>query len=129
MYEALRKGATVEELHNLTYIGTWFINEMKELVDFEEELLTYNWQDLSDEKLAKAKEFGFADRYLAGLFDVEEKKVREKRIAIGKHERYEAVPVSGVENAAYYYSTYIAQDSVDVSPNKKMMILGGGPIE
>ena len=127
IYEALRKKATVEDLHKLTHIGTWFLNEMKELVDFEEELLTHNWKNLPDEKLAKAKEFGFADRYLAGLFDVEEKKVREKRIAIGKHERYEAVPVSGVENAAYYYSTYIGEDSVDVSPNKKMMILGGGP--
>jgi carbamoyl-phosphate synthase large subunit len=77
--------------------------------------------------LAKAKEWGFSDRYLAGLFNVKESDVRKKRIAIGKHERYEAVPVSGVDNAAYYYSTYIAEDSVPVSPNKKIMILGGGP--
>ncbi|NQT95412.1 MAG: carbamoyl-phosphate synthase large subunit, partial [Candidatus Omnitrophica bacterium] len=127
MYEALRKGATVEELYKLTYIGRWFINEMKELVEFEEELLTHNWKNLPDEKLTKAKEWGFADRYLAGLFGVKEKEIREKRIKLGKHERYEAVPVSGVENAAYYYSTYIAEDSVPVSPNKKIMILGGGP--
>ncbi len=127
MYEALRKGATVEELHNLTYIGTWFINEIKELVDFEEEILKKGWDKLSDQELAKAKELGFADRYLAGLFNIKEKQVREKRISIGKHERYEAVPVSGVDNAAYYYSTYIGEDSVPVSPNKKIMILGGGP--
>ncbi|MFH1868734.1 MAG: carbamoyl-phosphate synthase large subunit [Candidatus Omnitrophota bacterium] len=127
MYEALRKGAGIEELNNLTYIGRYFINEMKELVDYEEEMIKYEWKNLPDEKLAKAKEWGFADRYLAGLFNVDEKQVRQRRIAIGKNERYEAVPVSGVEDAAYYYSTYVAEDSVPVSPNKKVMILGGGP--
>ncbi|MFC1809194.1 carbamoyl-phosphate synthase large subunit [Candidatus Omnitrophota bacterium] len=127
MYEALRKGMGVEELYNMTFIGRRFIQEQKELVEYEEELLTYTWEKLPDEKLAKAKEWGFADRYLAGLFNVDEKTVREKRIAIGKVECYEAVPVSGVENAAYYFSTYCAPDSVPVSPNKKIMILGGGP--
>jgi len=100
---------------------------MKELVEFEEELVKHRWSDLPDEKLAKAKEWGFSDRYLAGLFNVEEKKVRQRRIAIGKYGRFDAVPVSGVENAAYYYSTYIGQDKVGVSPHKKVMILGGGP--
>ena len=127
MYEALRKGATVEELYNLTFIGRYFIKEIKELVEYEEELLTHTWKNLPNEKLAKAKEWGFSDRYLAALYNIKEGDVRTKRIAIGKHGRYEAVPVSGVENAAYYYSTYIAEDSVPVSPNKKIMILGGGP--
>ncbi len=127
MYEALRKGVTVEELYQLTRIGRWFINEMKELVEFEEELSQYAWKKLPDEKLAGAKEWGFSDKYLADLFKVKETEVRKKRISIGKHGRFEAVPVSGVENAAYYYSTYIAEDSVPVSPNKKVMILGGGP--
>jgi len=127
VYEALRKGMGVEELYQLTYIGRTFIQEMKELVEYEEELLDYSWDTLPSEKLAKAKEWGFADRYLAGLFDVKEKVVRDKRIEIGKHECYEAVNVSGVDDAAYYYSTYNAEDSVPVSPNKKVMILGGGP--
>ncbi|UCD55002.1 MAG: carbamoyl-phosphate synthase large subunit, partial [Candidatus Omnitrophota bacterium] len=90
MYEALRKGATVEELCKLTYIGRWFINEMKELVEFEEELLTYPWKKLPDEKLAKAKKYGFSDRYLAGLFNVKENVVRKRRIDIGKHGRFDA---------------------------------------
>jgi len=127
MYEALRKGMSVEELYNMTYIGRWFIKEMKELVEFEEELLKYKWNKLPDEKLAKAKELGFSDRYLAGLFNLKEKEVRERRIAIGKYGRFDAVPVSGVEDAAYYYSTYIGEDKVPVSTNKKVMILGGGP--
>jgi carbamoyl-phosphate synthase large subunit len=128
MYEALRKGMSVEELYRLTYIGRWFIGQMKELVEFEEELIRHKWQDLPDAKLAQAKEWGFSDRYLAGIFGVTEKQVRERRIAIGKHARFEAVPVSGVEDAAYYYSTYIGnEDKVPVSPNKKVIILGGGP--
>ena len=127
MYEALRQGMSVEELHKMTHIGRWFINEMKELVEFEEELVKHKWHDLPDEKLAKAKEWGFSDKYLAGLFNIEEKEVRRRRIAIGKQGRFDAVPVSGVENAAYYYSTYIGEDKVGVSPRKKVMILGGGP--
>ena len=127
MYEALRKGMGVEELYQMTYIGRWFISEMKELVEFEEELVKYAWKDLPDKKLARAKEWGFADRYLAGLFNVKEKTVREKRLAIGKKAAFEPVPVSGVENAAYYYSTHNAEDKVPVSQNRKVMILGGGP--
>jgi carbamoyl-phosphate synthase large subunit len=128
MYEALRKGMGVEELHGLTHIGRWFIKEMKELVEFEEELLKLSWKTLSDEKLRKAKEWGFADKYLAVLFKVSEKDVRERRIKLGKTCRYEPVPVSGVENAAYYYSTYQdIKDQVPVSQKKKILILGGGP--
>jgi carbamoyl-phosphate synthase large subunit len=128
MYEALRKGLSVEDLYHLTYIGRWFINEMKELVEFEEELLKHKWKDLPNAKLAKAKEWGFSDLYLAGLFGVKEREVRQKRIAIGKRVKYAAVPVSGVENAAYYYSTYVGEkDEVPVSTRKKVMILGGGP--
>jgi len=127
MYEALRKGIDVEELYNMTYIGRWFIKEMKDLVEYEEELLKYKWGELPDKKLAKAKEWGFSDKYLAGLFGISEQEVRQKRIAIGKYGRFDAVPVSGVENAAYYYSTYIGEDKVPVSPNKKVLILGGGP--
>jgi carbamoyl-phosphate synthase large subunit len=128
MYEALRKGMPVEELHNLTHIGRWFINEMKELVEFEEKLLQYSWNKLPDKEFIKAKEWGFADKYLANLFKVKESEVRAKRLSLGRAARYEAVPVSGVENASYYYSTYTpGKDQVDVTRNKKVMILGGGP--
>ncbi|MBN3041235.1 MAG: carbamoyl-phosphate synthase large subunit [Candidatus Omnitrophica bacterium] len=127
MYEALRKGISTQDLHKITHIGEWFIKEMKDLVEFEEKIIQFSWNDLSDEYLVKAKEWGFSDRYLAELFSVEEKEVRERRIALGKVAAYEPVPVSGVENAAYYYSTYNARDKVEVSLNKKIMILGGGP--
>lgn len=128
MYEALRKGMSVDELYSITYIGEWFISEMKELVEFEEDISTYVWKELPDELLVKAKELSFSDRYLARIFGVSEREVREKRIALGKKARFQAVPVSGVENAAYYYSTYCDEkDEVPVSSNRKVMILGGGP--
>jgi len=128
MYEALRKGVSVEELHKLTYIGRWFISEMKALVELEEQLIQHPWDALPDAMLTEAKEMSFSDRYLAGLFQVPEKTVRERRLALGKRARFRAVPVSGVENAAYYYSTYAdVEDTVPVTDKRKVMILGGGP--
>ena len=127
MYEALRKGAGVDELYQLTYIKPWFIQQMKELVEREEEILKHKGTMLPDELLIKAKKDGFADRYLAKLLDISETAVRERRTALGLKQSYCAVPVSGVENAAYYYSTYNAPDEVPTSSRKKIMILGGGP--
>ena len=128
MYEALRKGVGVEELHRLTYIGEWFIRQMKELAEFEEELIKHKWKNLPDDKLIQAKEWGFSDRYLAALFGVKENEFRQKRIALGKIAGFESIKVSGVKDAAYYYSTYNGKDSVNASSNKnKVLILGGGP--
>ncbi|WP_028307970.1 carbamoyl-phosphate synthase large subunit [Desulfitibacter alkalitolerans] len=127
MYEALRKGAAIEELHKLTHIKAWFIEQMQELVLLEEELLQYRGKSLPDDLLIRAKKDGFADRYLAMLLNLPEKEIREHRIALGITEGWEPVPVSGVQDAAYYYSTYNAQDKTISSSNPKVMILGGGP--
>ncbi len=127
MYEALRKGADVEGLYKKTHIKPWFINQMKELVDLEEEILKHTWESLPGEMFIRAKKDGFADKYLSTLLNVPEKQVREKRISLGLEEAWEVVPVSGVKNAAYYYSTYNAPDQVTVSDRKKIMVLGGGP--
>ncbi|MBP1919458.1 carbamoyl-phosphate synthase large subunit [Youngiibacter multivorans] len=127
LYEALRKGADVDSLYSLTYIKPYFLEQMKELVQFEEELLKHRGADLPDELLIKAKKDGFADRYLSKLLGISEYEIREKRTKIGAVEGWEAVPVSGVENASYYFSTYNAPDTTPVSTQKKVMILGGGP--
>ncbi len=127
LYEALRKGADVELLSRRTYIKPWFIGQMKELVALEEEIRKYCGKKLPDDLLRKAKQDGFADRYLAMLLDVGEDAVRRQRLAIGMGQRWEPVPVSGVENAAYYFSTYNAPDRVDISDRRKIMVLGGGP--
>ena len=127
MYEALRKGAGVDELSEKTHIKAWFIEQMKELVETEEKILGYKGNMLPDNLLAQAKKEGFADKYLAQLLGVPEKKIREKRISLGITEAWEPVPVSGVENAAYYFSTYNAPDQVQTTNRKKIMVLGGGP--
>lgn len=127
MYEALRKGATVDEIYELTRVKHYFISQMKELVDEEEELLKFKGSLPSDELLTKAKKDGFSDKYLSQLLDVSEDDVRSRRTSLGVDEAWEGVHVSGTENNAYYYSTYNGEDRNPVSNNRKIMILGGGP--
>jgi len=127
MYEALRKGARVDDLHEKTYIKRWFIEQMKELVALEEEVLACKGKGVPDKLLTAAKKDGFSDRYLSQLLGVEERHIREQRTSLNVVEAWEPVPVSGVEDAAYYYSTYNAPDKVEVSDRKKILILGGGP--
>ncbi len=128
MYEALRKGATVEEIHELTKVKHWFIEQMKELVEEEEALLACKGALPSDEMLIAAKKDGFSDKYLSQLLEIPEAEIREHRISLGVEEAWEGVHVSGTENSAYYYSTYNATDKNPVNTDKpKIMILGGGP--
>ena len=127
MYEALRKGATVDEIYELTRVKHYFISQMKELVDEEEELLKFKGSLPSDELLTKAKKDGFSDKYLSQLLGVSEDDVRSRRTSLGVNEAWEGVHVSGTENSAYYYSTYNGEDKNPVSNNRKIMILGGGP--
>jgi carbamoyl-phosphate synthase large subunit len=128
MYEALRKGATVAELHEKTYIKAYFIEQMKELVELEEKIRACKGAAVPAELLVQAKKDGFSDRYLAQLLGVTENEIRQQRTKLGARQSWEAVPVSGVDNAAYYYSTYSGIDQVPASSNKKkIMVLGGGP--
>ncbi len=127
MYEALRKGASIDEIHNLTHVKRWFIEQMRELVEEEEALAANKGAMPSDEALTAAKKNGFSDKYLSQILGISEDEIRNKRIEIGVEEAWEGVHVSGTENSAYYYSTYNAEDKNSVSDNKKIMILGGGP--
>jgi len=127
MYEALRKGATIDQIHEITSVTKWFVSQMKELVELEEKVLTYKGKELPSDLLLQAKKDGFSDKYLAKILSIPEKAVRERRKAIGIAQGWHAVPVSGVEDASYYYSSYNAPDTVPVSKKRKVMILGGGP--
>ena len=129
MYEALRKGATIDEIYDLTKVKHWFIEQMKELVEEEEALVSsYKGSVPADDKLIKAKKDGFSDKYLSQILDIPEANIRDRRNAIGLNEAWEGVHVSGTENSAYYYSSYnIEKDESPSTDNKKIMILGGGP--
>ena len=129
MYEALRKGATDEQIFELTGVKAYFVQQMHELVEEEEIILKHRGAMLPDELLVRAKRDGFSDKYLAQLLGVKEDAIRARRKALGVVETWHKVPVSGVEDAAYYYSSYNGKASeVPVSDNrKKVLILGGGP--
>ena len=128
MYEALRKGATVEEIYELTKVKHWFIEQMKELVEEEEALAANKGVMPADDKLTAAKKDGFSDKYLSQILEIPEEDIRNRRIAIGVEEAWEGVHVSGTQDKAYYYSTYNAVDKSPVNSDKpKVMILGGGP--
>ena len=128
LYEAIRKGVPIKKLHEITYVKEYFLEQMKELVDLEEEMLKTPGRLPADELLIKAKKDGFSDKYLSKILKISEKSVRDRRKELGVREAWLAVPVSGVENANYYYSTYNSEDKSTASDNKKkIMILGGGP--
>ena len=140
MYEAIRKGATDEQIFERTGVKAYFVQQMRELVEEEEKILGYKGKSLPDDLLVQAKKDGFSDKYLAQILGVPEKNIRAQRNKIGCRERWFAVPVSGVEDKAYYYSTYndvkpsedpkrakaFGEAAVSNNP-KKVMILGGGP--
>lgn len=131
IYESFRRGFAVEELYSITHIGRWFLSEIKDLVEFEEVILKKGFSGLSVDEIVKAKQWGFSDKYLAEIFKITEKEVRNKRMSVGVKCTFKEVMVSGVEGGKYFYSTY-----GDVTPKvtkteekteKKVMILGGGP--
>lgn len=128
IYEALRKGATIEEIHELTKVKHYFLEQMKELVEEEEALLAFKGGLPEDKALIAAKKDGFSDKYLSQILEVDEDEIRNKRISLGVEETWEGVHASGTQDSAYYYSTYNGTDKNPISEEKpKIMILGGGP--
>ena len=130
MYEALRKGATVDEIYAITSVKPYFVEQMLELVEEENELIKLKETIPDADTLRKAKQDGFSDKYLSKILEVSEEEIRNARIKAGIVESWEGVHVSGTKDSAYYYSSYNIPKEKDVktSDNKnKIMILGGGP--
>ncbi len=128
MYEALRKGATIEEIYQITKVKHYFIEQMKELVEEEEALLAHKGSMPEDHVLKDAKKNGFSDKYLSQILEIPEEDIRNHRTCLGIEETWQGVHVSGTKDSAYYYSTYNAEDKNPVQTEKpKIMILGGGP--
>ena len=129
MYEAVRKGATDEQIFERTGVKAYFVQQMRELVQEEEELLKHKGGTLPDGLLVQAKKDGFSDKYLSQILGIPEKEIRERRTRLGCVETWHAVPVSGVEGKEYYYSSYNgSKNEVPATDGrKKVMILGGGP--
>ena len=123
MYEALRKGATVDEIFELTKVKHYFIQQMKELVEEEEALKQHAGQLPEVSALKQAKLDGFSDKYLSQILNVSEDDIRKERIDNGIVEAWKAVHVSSTQDSAYYYSSYhIAKDESPVSNAKPKVI-------
>ncbi len=127
LYEALRKGADIKELYRITYIKPFFLEQMKELILLEEEILACKGGTLPGKLLTRAKKDGFSDSYLAMLLGISETEIRNQRNKLGLVKGWEAIPVSGIENAAYYFSTYNSRNDLAVKDKPRVLILGGGP--
>ena len=130
---ALQMGLDIEEIHRLTDIDPWFLNNIKQIVELEERLRAFRGKDLTeipDEIFKKAKSYGFSDKQLAYLFGVDEIEVRQERSRRRLFPVYKLVDTCAAEFEAYtpyYYSTYEEEDEARISAKKKIMILGGGP--
>ncbi|MEM2177120.1 MAG: carbamoyl-phosphate synthase large subunit [Archaeoglobaceae archaeon] len=131
---AFQQGFSVEEVYRLTLIDPWFLEKIKNLVEFEEKLKDYarkfKIEDLPAEVLKEAKKLGFSDRQLAYIFKTEEFEVRRIRKAKGIKAVYKMVDTCAAEFEAktpYYYSTYEEENDAVPTKKKKVMILGSGP--
>ncbi len=128
LYEALRQGLSVDELHALTAIKKYYLEQFKELVEEERELLSHAGNLPPTELLRRAKKNGFSDAYLESLLKIPEGEIRDARIRQEIVQVWQRIDVVITESDAYYYSTYNGDEDATVSDNrKKVMILGGGP--
>ncbi len=131
---ALQKGFSIDEIYELTKIDPWFIEKIRNIVEFEEELKEWarkcSIQELPDEVLKRAKRLGFSDRQLAHIFSTTEREVRKVRKSRGLRAVYKMVDTCAAEFEAktpYYYSTYEDENEAIRTERKKVMILGAGP--
>jgi carbamoyl-phosphate synthase large subunit len=126
--EALRAGATVEELHEATWIDPWFLRQFRDLVEAESEIRAGDPND--PVLMRRAKELGFGDRQLGYLWDMDELAVRDLRKRLGVTATYKLVDTCAAEFEAYtpyYYATYSDEDEVRPAEKDKILIVGGGP--
>ena len=127
--DGLRMGIAVEELHALTKIDPWFLNQMKDLLVVEDQLAREK-HPLAPARLREVKALGFSDRRLGDLLQVSEAEIRTQRLEAGVLPTFKRVDTCGAEFQArtpYLYSTYEAACESQPQDRQKVMILGGGP--
>ena len=127
---ALKAGYSLEKLFELTKIDPWFLHQLKQISDLEDELKQQNLDTVEKDLLKTAKEYGFSDRQLGGLFGCDWKAVNTKRKSVGINTVFRLVDTCAAEFEAetpYYYSSYGDENEIIPSDKKKFMIIGGGP--
>lgn len=129
VYTALKQGMSVEEIHHITRIDKFFLHKILNIIDFEEKVSSESLKDPTI--MGESKRMGFSDRILAQLAGIDEDEIRQYRREMGITPSYKMVDTCAAEFEAetpYYYSTYEFEDEVAVSDNKKVIIIGAGPI-
>jgi carbamoyl-phosphate synthase large subunit len=127
---ALQNGYTIDEVHRLTKIDPWFLDQLSQVMEFQETLDAKPLTDYTDDEVRTAKEFGLSDRRLSFLTGASELRVRENRKALGIVPVYKRVDTCGAEfesHTPYLYSTSEEECEADPTDRRKIMILGSGP--
>ena len=128
--DALRLGATVEQLHRATHIDPWFLTQMEQLIAEEVAITATTGRDLAREELVHAKALGFSDQRIGGLRKEDRQTIADRRSALGVKPIYARVDTCAAEFVAktpYLYSTSGQASEANPTDRKKVMILGGGP--
>lgn len=131
LLELLRRGVTIEELHAQTGIDLFFLHCFKGMIEQEKEILRSSLENVTEEQLQQWKEKGFSDRFIASAWGVPESVVRQKRKELAVLPVYKTVDTCAAQFAAtsnYYYSSYFGENEQIPSNNRKVAIIGSGPI-
>ena len=130
IFEALRRGMSIERIYELSYIDPWFLYHFQQVIDKGEEIRNRGFAGLDRNFLYEVKQYGFSDAQLANLTGTSEDDVRDLRIKSGMTPVYKLVDTCAAEFESYtpyYYSTYEQENESKRSDRRKIMILGGGP--
>ncbi|MGB8232500.1 MAG: carbamoyl-phosphate synthase large subunit [Methanobacterium sp.] len=132
LYSALKSGRGIDEIHDITQIDRFFLYKIQSIIDFEAHLMSLESEEIiNTDILIKAKRMGFSDAILSNITQIPEKNIRDHRREKGIIPTFKMVDTCAAEFEAktpYYYGTYEGEDEVSVSNNKKVVIIGAGPI-
>ena len=127
---AFLQGMSIREIFDLCYIDPWFLTQLKQIFDLEQELQNYTLKTIPKDRLRKAKNYGFSDQQIANILHLDRQSVRKHRGNLEIHTVYRLVDTCAAEFAAvtpYYYSSYGVENEIIPSAKPKILILGGGP--
>lgn len=130
LFEAFRRGMTVDKIHELTLIDPWYLSNLLQIVEKGEEIRKRGFTGLDTDFLYEVKQYGFADAQLACLTGTSEDDIRNLRHQLAIKPVYKLVDTCAAEFESYtpyYYSTYEQENESCPSDRKKILILGGGP--
>ncbi|MGE7649046.1 carbamoyl phosphate synthase large subunit [Peribacillus frigoritolerans] len=131
IFEMLRKGVTIEEIHEATAIDYFFLKSFASLIQSEMEIEAKAIDHVTREELQSYKEKGFSDRYLASVWKVNEMEVRAHRKSLSVTAVYKTVDTCAAEfesHTNYHYSTYFGENEQQKTDKKKVLMIGSGPI-